>query len=232
MELKQFRYGGGNLAYVLYAEGEAAAVDGGAVRDILKFLKKHGLELKYVVNTHGHSDHTPGNRRLLKQSDAFFKGCEELAGAGELFLGGEKISIFPSPGHSTDSIFFAYDSVLITGDTLFNGTVGNCYTGDYRLYFESLQKILAYPQETRIYAGHDLVHYAMGVAKKLEPGNEAVDEFLKMYDEQHVSSTLAQELNHNPFIRYNDPGLDNIRKETGMSLETEFDRWRAMMSLH
>jgi hydroxyacylglutathione hydrolase len=232
MELEQFRYGGGNLAYVLHTGGEAAAIDGGAVKDIITFLKKHGLELKYVLNTHGHSDHTPGNRRLLTQSDAFFKDCGELASEGELFLGGEKIGIFPAPGHSADSIVFSYGSVLITGDTLFNGTVGNCYTGDYRRYFESLQKILAYPEETRIYAGHDLVRYAMGVAKKMEPENKAIDAFLNKYDEDHVSSTLGEELNHNPFIRYNDPRLDEVRNETGMPLDTEFDRWRAMMSLH
>ena len=65
MEIKQFRYGDGNLAYLVYNGKTAAAIDGGATDNILRFVKEHSLNLEYVLNTHDHADHTPGNSSLL-----------------------------------------------------------------------------------------------------------------------------------------------------------------------
>lgn len=233
MELKQYRFGGGNLSYVLYAPGkDAAVIDGGAVKDIEEFIAWKGIKLRYVLNTHDHADHTPGNDALLNSPGAEFISCGELVKMGDIELNGEKITVQAVPGHTKDSILFHFDNALITGDTLFNGTVGNCYTRDWETYFASLKKVLSYPKETVIYAGHDLVDYAMGVAKKLEPENPHIDNFLKKYDPSFVFSTLAEELNHNPFIRFNDPRLDSVRAGLGMPLETEFQRWRALMTIH
>ena len=235
MEVIQYRFGEGNLSYVLYSSGrgdEALVIDGGAVKDIEDFLAWKALRLKYVLNTHDHADHTPGNQALLKLPDAEFISCGDLVKMGDMELNGEKIAVQAVPGHTKDSILFHFDNALITGDTLFNGTVGNCYTGDYETYFSSLKKVLSYPNETVIYAGHDLVEYAMGVAKKLEPENRAVDAFLEKYNPSFVYSTLEEELNHNPFIRFNDPRLDSVREGLGMPLETEYQRWRALMTIH
>lgn len=235
MEVLQYRFGEGNLSYVLYSSGqgdEALVIDGGAVKDITDFLAWKGLRLKYVLNTHDHADHTPGNQALLKEPGGEFISCGELVKRGSLELNGEKIAVQAVPGHTEDSILFHFDNALVTGDTLFNGTVGNCYTGDYETYFSSLKKVLSYPKNTVIYAGHDLVEYAMGVAKKLEPENSGIDSFLEKYNPSFVYSTLEEELNHNPFIRFNDPRLDSVRAGLGMPLETEYERWRALMTIH
>ena len=58
MEIKQFRYSADNLAYLIYDESQAIAIDPGAVNDILAFLNQSDIELTYVANTHTHPANT------------------------------------------------------------------------------------------------------------------------------------------------------------------------------
>lgn len=232
MKLKQFRYGDGNLAYLVYNDDIAAAIDGGAVDSILEFVRENSLNLKYVLNTHDHADHTPGNKSLLKAGGAKFYSTWELVAMKTLRLGDSNIKIFSTPGHSMDSIVFSYGDWLITGDTLFNGTVGNCYSGNYEIYFKSLERIIGHASSTRIFAGHDLVNYSLGVAEKIEPYNRYLDEYRDQYDPYFVVSSLEMELKVNPFIRFNDSALDPYRKELNMPLNTPYERWRSMMTVH
>ena len=57
MKIKQFFYSGDNLAYLLFTDSHALAIDGGAVDKILEFVADNGLTLTTVTNTHGHEDH-------------------------------------------------------------------------------------------------------------------------------------------------------------------------------
>jgi len=233
MTLRQFRYGDdANLAYLVFSGTEAAAIDGGAAGEILDFVKKNGLELRYVLNTHEHHDHVPGNGQLLKESRAELIKPLKLCELKTLKLGFDLLEVFPTPGHSDDSIILSFDDCLITGDSLFNGTVGNCYTQDYETYFSSLKRILGYPPQTRIFAGHDLVDYALGVAESIEPDNKAIAEYRAGYSADFVVTTLEQEMAVNPFIRFDDPALDSFRGGLGMPLDTPYRKWRAMMSVH
>lgn len=233
MNLQQFRYGSdANFAYLVYSGREAAVIDGGAADEILDFVKENNLNLRWVINTHEHYDHIPGNSRLLEKSNAEFIKPGKLVEMKTLSVGSEQMEIFAVPGHTDDSIVFSFDDCLITGDTLFNGTVGNCYIRDYETYFKSLQKVLEHPPETRIFAGHDLVDYALGVAEKIEPDNRSLSEYRAGYSADFVVSTLGMELAVNPFIRFNDPALDAFRGGLDMPLSTPFQRWRAMMSIH
>ncbi len=232
MKLKQFRYSEGNLAYLLWSDDEAVAIDGGAVEEILDFISDNDLQLKIVTNTHDHSDHTPGNRQLLEKTGADFIASSDLNEKSGIQIGNESVSIISTPGHTMDSIVFSYGNNLITGDTLFNGTVGNCYSGNYEVYFQSLMKLVELPGDSIVYAGHDLVDYATGVIQKIDPGNPFLKQYEKGYNPVHVFSTLADELKVNPFIRFNDKTLDIYRASLRKPLETEFLRWRAMMTVH
>ncbi|HAK44774.1 MAG TPA: hydroxyacylglutathione hydrolase [Spirochaeta sp.] len=237
MNIRQFRYGtDGNLGYLLWAGGEAAAIDGVAPDEILEFAAAEGLELKYVTNTHEHWDHIHGNDALLKASDAVNITTDMMCRIKILKLGDEQLEAFPTPGHSEDSIVFYFKDdeggAMLTGDTLFNGTVGNCYTKDYELYFESLQKVLRFPPETMIYAGHDIFSYTTGVMDKIDPDNPHLSDYKDSYSADLLVTTLGQELKVNPFIRFDDTALDDYRAGLGMPLNTPYERWRAMMSVH
>lgn len=232
LHLEQFRYGGDNLAYLVFGEREALAVDGGAWVDILSCCKKRGLTLVYVTNTHGHYDHTLGDSMLLDHSRARFLAWEDLPDNGQIVLDGRVVTIYRTPGHTVDSVSFHFGKNLLTGDTLFNGTVGNCFSGDLDTFYRSLKRLAALPGETRIFAGHDYVREAVAAAKTIEPNNPHPDRFLKHeYDPGLVYSTLADEFLINPYLRLDTPSIVSLLASLGLPRHTAEERWRSLMSL-
>lgn len=156
MFLKSFVVGSlGVNAFVMACDdtGEAIIIDPAGSEEMLaKEIKKQGFNLKYIVNTHGHPDHTSGNRRmkeltaapvLMHQADDdFFRRPEavatfmawgfEAAPPADGFLeDGEKIrfgrvalDIIHTPGHSPGSVCLLGNGYVVTGDTLFIDGIG------------------------------------------------------------------------------------------------------------
>jgi hydroxyacylglutathione hydrolase len=169
MLFEQVRTGGDrNFGYFL-AEGPggyAAVVDpSGAPEMFFELLDRHRCELKYVICTHDHADHTGGITQLARRSQALTV-MHKLAGDradlpvldGELIeMGALKLKIIHTPGHSDNSICILAGDVLLTGDTLFVGKVGGTDLGEgARAEYDSLHnKILTLPDETKIFPGHD-----------------------------------------------------------------------------
>jgi hydroxyacylglutathione hydrolase len=120
---------------------------------------------------------------------------------------------------------------MVTGDTLFNGTVGNCFSGDLKGFYHSIKHLLSFPDETIVYAGHDYVTDSMVVAKRLEPENPDIDRFLTDYRPEHVLSTLAEERKINPYLRFNEPEIIAFLKQQGLPVGTEFERWESIMAI-
>lgn len=233
LTITQFRYNADNLAYVVNGSTTAVAVDPGAVDGILEFLETHGLTLTHVINTHSHPDHTMGNAELIKRSGATHLDFQTLLNAGQLDVDGESLLVHHTPGHMDDCLTFEYEGHLITGDTLFNGTVGTCFSGDMTGFFHAISLLLTFPDETKIYAGHDYVKESMAFARTIEPENEAeIARYLTLYDPAHVVSTLADERRANPFVRFNEKGLVETMKRRGLPVTTELERWNSVMELY
>ena len=230
LAVAQFRYAADNLAYLIYGPQSAMAVDGGAVDDIASFLEERHLNLRYVVNTHNHYDHTSGKDFLLSRYRAQHIPCRELALQAKVTLDDKPILIYPTPGHTEDSLCFHIGNILITGDTLFNGTIGNCFSGRIDLFYQSIKNLMALPPETIIYAGHDYVKDSIYFARQLEPDNPHLNRFLHDYDPDHVFSTLADEFKINPYLRFNDEKIIAILKNEGLSHGTEWERWQSLMT--
>ena len=231
MKIRQFRYSADNLGYVLFGRTQALAIDGGAVEKIMTFTKKKGLSLKFVTNTHGHPDHTAGTRELLDRSGAVYLDHRKVCQEGGFELDQERIAVIHTPGHTDDSVSFFAGGALITGDTLFNGTVGNCFSGDLYGFFCSIKALLRFPGDTMVYAGHDYVKASMAFARSVEPDNADIDGYLDRYDPHHVRSTLADELRVNPYLRFNEAPLIDVLKGKGAAVITEYDRWKGVMAL-
>ena len=230
MKIKQFKYASDNLGYLIFGRRTAVAIDGGAVSDIVSFMDKNGLRLAYATNTHTHADHTTGTRDLLKRTDATFIEIPTLKQEKEIELEGETIQVLETPGHTMDSVSFHFDHCLVTGDTLFNGTVGNCFSGDLKSFYNSIKLLMGFPDETIIYAGHDYVRASMDFAKLVEPDNREIERFLEKYDSDHIWSTLADERKMNPFIRFNEKSIIDYIQKHGLPVETEYERWESIMS--
>ena len=231
LKVKQFRYGADNLGYVVYGAASGMAIDGGAADAILGFLAEHQLTLLYVANTHRHSDHTGGNRALLGGSRARLLAGADLSDGVRIGLDAGETLIIHTPGHTEDSLCFYTGKALIAGDTLFNGTIGNCFSGDLAGFYGSVKRLMEFPDETLVYAGHDYVRDSLAFARRLEPENRAIDAFRARYDPQHVVSTLAEEKKINPYFRFNEPGIVNLLAKRGLPRETEWERWQSLMSI-
>jgi hydroxyacylglutathione hydrolase len=166
MIFEQLRIGGDrNFAYLLGdpASQEGAVVDPGYNPEmIMKQIKTHGLTLKYVIQTHGHHDHTGAAETLMKMTGAVYVGYSVTDGLrvndnSTLPLGSLTLKFIHTPGHTPDSICILVNNRLITGDTLFVGKVGGTGFGqDARQEYDSLHmKILILPGDTIVCPGHD-----------------------------------------------------------------------------
>jgi hydroxyacylglutathione hydrolase len=220
LQIRQFRYNRDNFSYLIFNDREAVVIDGGAVEVLAAFLHSRSLQLRLVLNTHNHGDHTSGNRALLQLAD--LRGLE---------FGNEHITVYPTPGHTEDSICFHLDRVLITGDTLFNGTVGNCFSGDMLSFYDSLMMLCGLPDTTVIYAGHDYVRSSVVFARRMEPANSDLDQYLERYDPQHVRSLLQDELLVNPYLRFNQETIVSVLRRRYLPVATAYERWRSLMSI-
>ncbi len=231
MKIKQFKYSSDNFSYLVHNEKSALGIDCGAVDDILSYLTTSGLDLILLTNTHDHPDHTIGNSKILKKTSAQFLSFDELMAQSAINIDNEEIKVFHTPGHTNDSVIFHAGNTLITGDTLFNGTIGNCFSGDLKAFFNSISFILTFSPDTIIYAGHDYVDYSIKFAKIIDTDNKHFDSYLKKYNPAHVFSTLKDELKVNPYLRFNDKKMTEILKTKGLLIDTEYKRWESIMSL-
>ncbi len=231
MQVKQFRYGEDNLGYLIYGKKYAAVLDGGAVQEILFFLHENNLELRYVLNTHMHPDHTMGNKKLLEATSAEQLEISDLIERWSFKLEGNEIRVYHTPGHTNDSIIYYFNYILLSGDTLLVGKVGRCFTGNTEIFLRSIKLLLTLPLETVVYGGHDYVREYMATAKLIEPDNPHIDKFLEKYNPHHVVSTINEELKINPTLRFNDKKMISILRDKGLPHNSELDCWRSLLSL-
>jgi glyoxylase-like metal-dependent hydrolase (beta-lactamase superfamily II) len=169
MLFKQIKYRGDNFSYIIADETsrEAAIVDPSLNQDVLmKFIKDQKLKLKYIIDTHGHGDHTAGNDDLKRASGAQIVAHKisdvrkdvPVDDADILKLGKIIIKVIHTPGHTPDSISLLVDGKILTGDTLF---IGECGRTDlpganpadmYHSLFDKLGKL---DDKIEVYPGHD-----------------------------------------------------------------------------
>jgi hydroxyacylglutathione hydrolase len=181
----------------------AAVVDPGGEADrIIAELKKAGLTVTAIVNTHAHFDHAGANRVLRDKTGAplmihrldapalsqlnlqamlFGMSSDDSPPADRLIEDGDTIdlkdftlTVIHTPGHSPGGISISGPGILISGDTLFAGSVGRTDLpgGSWDTLVKSLRtKVMTLPDATKVYPGHG------------------------------PSTTIGEERAHNPFLR-------------------------------
>lgn len=85
---------------------------------------------------------------------------DRLHADGDAFpLGALTVEVIHTPGHTPACVSYRIGDALFTGDTLFMPDYGTARAdfpgGDARTLYRSIQKLLALPDETRIFVGHD-----------------------------------------------------------------------------
>jgi glyoxylase-like metal-dependent hydrolase (beta-lactamase superfamily II) len=154
MEYRQFILGELQTnCYLLWSGTEAGIIDpGGSVDEVIRFIDQQGLQLKWIVNTHGHADHIIGNRPLQKQYDvpifihpadremltsstanlSAFIGAPmtspdakaTIKNGDTLALGEERLQVLETPGHTQGGISLYIPGRIFAGDTLFYESIG------------------------------------------------------------------------------------------------------------
>ncbi len=132
---------------------------------LVERARVQGLSVTHILNTHGHSDHTNGNKKARKLTGAALVAHRSARSSpdvpvdhgDELEVGDLTLKLLHTPGHADDHICVLVGEVCLTGDTLFVGKVGGTSgAAAARAEYESLhQVLLELPDETTIWPGHD-----------------------------------------------------------------------------
>ncbi|MDV3277676.1 MAG: MBL fold metallo-hydrolase [Nitrososphaerales archaeon] len=156
-----------NFVYLLVDEEsrEALVVDSGwETRPIVQAVKAERARVKYAVATHEHFDHTSTLRELATEIGAKVVAHSaspvdhdvSVEDGEELMLGGRRVKVLHTPGHTQDSICLYDGTEVFTGDTLFVGTIGRFDAKSAGAMYNSLYNvILKLPEATVVYPGHD-----------------------------------------------------------------------------
>lgn len=169
----------GTNCYILEDEAahQAAVIDpGGDAPRLLEALR--GLDVRYILLTHGHYDHTGAAAELaaaFPQAEVYIHEkdyCDvdpslfplrtELSGVkfyGEgdrLTLGGLELQVLHTPGHSEGSVTLRCGDLLFCGDTLFAGSCGRTDFpgGDTAKILSSLRRLGELEGDLQVLPGH------------------------------------------------------------------------------
>jgi hydroxyacylglutathione hydrolase len=217
-----------NYGYLLHDadSGVTAAVDSPDADAILAELAALGWRLTHILNTHHHSDHAGGNLELKRRTActivgpkadaARIPGLDQAVGEGDVVvLGSHRATVHDTPGHTRGHIVyhFADARAAFVGDTLFAMGCGRLFEGTPNQMWSSLQKILRWPDDTRVYCAHEYTQANARFALTVEPHNEALRARaaavakLRAAGQPTVPSTIGEERATNPFLRAASAGL-------------------------
>lgn len=151
---------------------------------IMQAVSESRLDVKYIVCTHAHFDHVGAVAFIKKRTGAeivihedeleLYRGARDQAvffgyeleplpepdimvkDGSKIKIGNLSFSVLHTPGHSPGSMSIFGEGIILTGDTLFAGSVGRTdfYGGDMNKLKKSFGQIMALPPETRVLAGH------------------------------------------------------------------------------
>jgi glyoxylase-like metal-dependent hydrolase (beta-lactamase superfamily II) len=165
---------------------DAFLVDaGGPVAPLLAKADEHDLDVTHVLLTHHHHDHVADLAKALErwpQVQVLAHPDERVPGSNGDLNPGDTVSVgeleveaLHTPGHTGGMLSLRVEDQVFTGDTLFRDSVGGVRAPGHTTYADLKRSImdvlLALPPATVIRPGHT------------EP------------------TTVAEELEHNPFVR-------------------------------
>jgi hydroxyacylglutathione hydrolase len=230
-----------NYGYRLHdaASGTTAAVDTPDAHEIEAQLAANGWRLTHILNTHHHADHAGGNLELKRRTGctivgpradaARIPGIDVAVGEGDVVeLGAHRAAVFDTPGHTRGHIVyhFAAAHAAFVGDTLFALGCGRLFEGTPVQMWSSLQKILQWPDDTRIYCAHEYTESNARFALTVEPQNRSLQQRaanvarLRAAGQPTVPSTLGEERTTNPFLR---PQSGDLRATVGLARAPDVD---------
>jgi hydroxyacylglutathione hydrolase len=216
-----------NYIWLLHDGHDALVVDPGDARPVVDALQREGLRLQAILVTHHHPDHTAGVDALRDATGATVWGParERIPEPLIRVQGGDRVSalglefeVIDVPGHTAGHIAYYCAAsqgapLLFCGDTLFSGGCGRLFEGTPAQMLASLDALAALPGDSRVCCTHEYTLANLRFAMAAEPDNTALSRHYAtcqtLRDQQRptLPSTLALELQINPFLRSRLPAL-------------------------
>ena len=215
-----------NYIWLVSTNEGSIVVDPGESKEILNLIDSNEIDLKGVLITHHHYDHTNGLLDLTNKMNLEVYGPKKIEGINNIVKESDKFSligidfeVIEIPGHTLDHLAFYSsnnkDPILFCGDTLFAGGCGRVFEGTFEQMFMSLKKISKYPKETKVFCGHEYTLSNLKFALEVDKDNkDLMNEFnniekLISSDIPSLPTNLNKELKLNPFLRCHDIDIKN-----------------------
>lgn len=222
VEIVQFPCLNDNYGYLIHDKisNLTACVDTPDANAIEHYLDQMDWRLNFILNTHHHFDHVGGNLALKQKTRCQIvgpradtdriPGIDISVGEGDIFeFGASNALIYDTPGHTRGHIvyYFANAKAAFVGDTLFALGCGRLFEGSAEQMWTSLQKLLLWPDDTRIYCAHEYTQANARFALTIEPENtdlisrsREIDR-LRNAGKSTIPTTIGLERKTNPFLR-------------------------------
>lgn len=210
-----------NYGYLVVCEktNQAAIVDPSEAAPVLRRIGQEQVTLTAILNTHHHRDHTGGNEGILaahkvrvyghKSDRARVFGMTDGVDEGdEIQIGELKGKVFFIPGHTTGHVAYLFENNLFCGDTLFTAGCGRLFEGTPEQMHASLKNLMALPDHTKVYCGHEYTENNLRFAMTVEPTNPKLVaryeqvKALRSRGASTVPATMEEERQTNPFLRW------------------------------
>src|SRR5919199_4308055 len=223
-----------NYIFLLYDSKQniAAVVDPAEAQPVLQRLEELGAELVTIFNTHHHMDHVGGNRQLMQRfpNVPVYGSAQDrgrIPGQQVFCFEGDKVEfagrvgeVLFVPGHTSGHIAYYFPpevegetGELFCGDTLFAGGCGRLFEGTPTQMVDSLSKLRALPDNTRVWCAHEYtlknLQFALTVdAENLDLQSRLIEvQAARQRSEATVPSLLGMEKRTNPFLRWEEATL-------------------------
>ncbi|MDT0581166.1 hydroxyacylglutathione hydrolase [Brumicola blandensis] len=238
-----------NYIWCLHDGKYAIVVDPGQAKPVEEALISADLTLTAILITHHHYDHVGGVLALKeKHNDVPVYGPKNpnIKGLTHNLSEGDIVSI-ESPsvtlnvlelhGHTMDHIGYVNEDLVFCGDTLFSAGCGRMFEGTPEIFYKSLSKLAALPENTKVYCTHEYTLANLAFAKHVDPENMALQEYSRWAEETRalgkitLPSDIKTQKRINPFLRCEDKRIEeNIAKEMNLSPANAVEVFAALRS--
>lgn len=216
MEIYPIKAFSDNYIWLLERNTDVVVVDPGEPLDVLEHINHKNLNLKGILLTHNHDDHTGGVREILEiYPNTPVYGPEEtkdladhIVEEGDTFeLLNESFQILKTAGHTEGHISFLTEKSLFCGDALFSGGCGRVFTGDYEAQYDALQKFRQLDNEVLAYPAHEYTYTNLKFAHSVVPENNEVattlEEVAELTEKKlpTLPTTIGREKEINLFLK-------------------------------
>jgi hydroxyacylglutathione hydrolase len=202
------------------ASGETVVVDPAQAEPVLAEADRRGWRIGQIWNTHWHPDHTGGNAAIKAATGCTITGpaaeaariptLDRIVREGDrVRLGEVEAEVLEVPAHTAGHIAYHLptEQLIFVGDTLFAMGCGRLFEGTAEQMYANMKRLAALPAGTLVYCAHEYTLSNARYALVAEPDNNAIRDRLarviamRAQDEATVPTSIALELETNPFMR-------------------------------